>query len=171
MIAIIAAQAKDRVIGKDHRIPWRLASDRVLLKRLTSDSVVVLGRKSYDSMAWYYDRSGRPMPAKVYIVVTRNKDFAATRDNIRVALSPEDALKIAGELDEDVYVIGGEKIFDALLPAADRVYLTDIDADIEGDARFPELNTADWTEVERTHVPQDEKNEYASDQIVLDRKR
>jgi dihydrofolate reductase len=141
------------------------------LKRLTSDSVVVLGRKSYDSMAWYYDRSGRPMPAKVYIVVTRNKDFAATRDNIRVALSPEDALKIAGELGKDVYVIGGEKIFDALLPAADRVYLTDIDADIEGDARFPELSTADWAEVERAHVPQDEKNEYASDQIVLDRKR
>lgn len=171
MIAIVAAYAKNRVIGKDNRIPWRLARDRVMLKRLTLGNTVILGRKSYDSMAWYYDQSGRPMPGKTYIVVTRNPDYKATRDNIRIAATPEEALRIAGELHEDAYVIGGEHIFTALLPYADRMYLGEIDADIEGDAYFPEPNPNEWTEVSREHFTADEKNEYDSDEVVLERKR
>ena len=169
MIAIVAAHDKNRVIGKDDRIPWRLANDRVLLKQLTLGSTVILGRKTYDSMAWYYDKSGRPMPGKTYIVITRDPDYRATRDNVRVALSPDEAVAQAKQLGGDTFVIGGEHIFSALLSVADRLYLTEIDTKIPGDAYFPELDPTEWKETFRQHFPADEKNEYPSDQIVLDR--
>lgn len=171
MIAIIAAHDRNNAIGKADRIPWRLAHDRVWLKELTLGNVVILGRKSYDSMVWYYDRSGRPMPGKTYIVVTRNPHYTAPRDNYRVAGSPEDALKQAKTLGQNVYVIGGEHIFNALLPMADRLYITEVDAEIEADSYFPDLNKDEWTEVSREHFGKDDKNEYESDQVVLDRKR
>jgi dihydrofolate reductase len=171
MIAIIAAHDKNRVIGKEDRVPWRLAKDRVLLKELTLGNTVILGRKSYDSMAWYYDHSGRPMPGKTYIVVTHNPDYQATRPNAQIALSPQDALLQAKKLSGDAYVIGGEHIFSAFLPLADRLYLTIVDANVPGDAYFPKIDPSEWHEISHVHIPADGKNEYASDQITLERKR
>lgn len=169
MIAIIAAHDKNRIIGKDDRIPWRLAKDRILLKQLTLGNTVILGRKTYDSMAWYYDRSGRPMPGKTYIVITRNPSYKTSRDNVSLAPSPEDAIAQAERLGDDAYIIGGEHIFSALLPMTDHLYITEVEAEIPGDAYFPTLKQDEWREISREHFPADEKNEFPSDQIGLER--
>ena len=168
-ISMVAAYDKNRVIGQGDRIPWRQARDRAMLKRLTQGHTVILGRKSFDSMVWYYDRSGRPMPGKTYIIVTRNPRYKPARDSTSVAHSPEDALRQAQALAEDIYVIGGEHIFSALLPQADRLYVTKIQAAVDGDAYFPPLNMSEWREVSREHYLHDDKNEYDTDEIVFER--
>lgn len=169
MIAIVAAIDRNRAIGKADRIPWRLQRDLRMLKQLTEGQVVILGRKTYDSMVWYYDRSGRPMPGKMYLIVTRNAQYKPTRDNARTAASPEDALRQAHELGDDAFVIGGEHIFEAFLPYTDRVYLTEVDTEVDGDAYFPTLRPEEWYEVSREHFEADEKNDHASDVVILQR--
>ncbi len=169
MISIVAAIDRNRAIGKADRIPWRLQRDLRMLKQLTEGQVVILGRKTYDSMAWYYDQSGRPMPGKMYLIVTRNADYSPTRDNARTALSPEDALKQASELGGDTFVIGGEHIFEAFLPYTDRIYLTEVDTEVDGDAYFPSLRPEEWYETSREHFKADEKNEHDSDLVILER--
>jgi dihydrofolate reductase len=169
MIAIIAAIDKNRVIGKADRIPWRLQRDLRMLKQLTLGQTVILGRKTYDSMVWYYDRSGREMPGKTYIIVTRNADYPLSRSNARTATSPEDALRQATKLGGDAYVIGGEHIFEAFLPLSDRIYLTEVQTEVDGDAYFPALRPEEWYEVSREHFTADEKNEHNSDLVVYER--
>jgi len=84
-----------RGIGKNNKIPWHIKDDLIKLKGLTKDHLVILGRKTYDSMVWYYNKSGKPMPGKLYIVITHDKDYKPTRDNTVVAQSIEKALEIA----------------------------------------------------------------------------
>ncbi len=172
MISIIVAADKNRAIGAKNRIPWRLSHDRVLLKNLTLDHTVILGRKSYDSMVWYYDKSGRPMPGKVYIVVTRNADYKPARDNARVAYSVGEALEVARSLgDETIQVIGGGEIFKAALPMAERIYYVEVDTIVEEpDAHFPVIDKDEWAEASRQHHPRDERNEYDSELVVFERK-
>lgn len=169
MIAIIAAIDRNRVIGKADRIPWRLQRDLRMLKQLTEGQVVILGRKTYDSMVWYYDKSGREMPGRMYLVVTRNGEYTPSRNNARTARSPEDALRQAAELGGDTFVIGGEHIFEAFLPYTDRIYLTEVNTEVDGDAYFPTLRPEEWYEVSRQHFAADEKNEHDSDVVVFER--
>ena len=109
-VSIIAAMDQKRGIGKDNKIPWRIKEDLVHLKGLTLGKIVILGRKSYDSMAWYYNKTGNPMPGKLYIVVTRDKDYKPARENATVVHSLEEAISFArpgrAKLGE-VFVIGG----------------------------------------------------------------
>lgn len=140
-ISIIAAMDEERGIGKDNKIPWHIKEDLLRLKNLTLDHTVVLGRTSYDSMVWYYNKSGRQMPGKLYIVLTRNTSYRPEREGAIVAQSVDEALRIAQENEtEEVFVIGGQKIFEQLFPYADKLYLTVVKGSYNADAFFPDYS-------------------------------
>ena len=140
-----------RGIGKEHKIPWHLVEYLVHLKSLTKDQVVILGRKTYDSMAWYYDRSGRPMPGKLYIVITRDNEYKPTRENATVVHSLEEALaKVNGE--EEVFINGGGQIFQDAVTKADRLYLTIVEGDFSCDTFFPDYSQFTRIVSEEEHI-------------------
>lgn len=125
MIQLIAAMAKNRVIGKDNQLPWRLPADLKRFKALTMGHTLVMGRKTFESI-------GRPLPGRTTIVVTRRTDFHP--NGVRIAHSLADALAGSGQ----IFVVGGAEIYEQALALADRLELTVIDADYDGDAVFPE---------------------------------
>ena len=179
-------------IGKEGKIPWHLKEDLIKLKRLTKDHLVILGRKTYDSMVWYYNRSGKQMPGKLYIVITRDKDYKPTRDNAEVANSLEGALKIAKEKhlrgarsghlgggeaststpprwslgrEKEVFIIGGGQIFQQALPLADKLCLTIVEGDYNCDTFFP-----DYSEFKKVISEESKESEgYKYKFLVLER--
>ena len=145
-ISIIAAMDEKRGIGKDNKIPWHLKDDLIKLKRLTKDHVVILGRKTYDSMVWYYNKSGRQMPGKIYIVVTRRsllREGDSLRTNVTVAHSLEEALSFARRgltKLEEIFIIGGGQMFQQAIKIVDRLYLTIVEGDYNCDTFFPDYS-------------------------------
>ena len=139
LTALVAALARNRVIGVGNRLPWRLPEDLARFKRLTMGAPVIMGRKTRESI-------GRPLPGRRNIVVTRER--AATWEGCVVAHSLDEALALADDAAE-AFVIGGAELYAQALPRADRLYLTLIDADYAGDAWFPEFDAAAWREVAR----------------------
>lgn len=143
-LVLIAAVARNGVIGRDNDLVWRDRDDLQRFKRLTLGHVLVMGRQTYDSI-------GRPLPGRTTIVVTRQPDWSAP--GVTVAHSFDEALKLAEDAspDKDVYVAGGGEIYRLALPLADRLELTEIDADLDGDTVFPAYDQSAWTEVSREH--------------------
>ena len=132
-ISIIAALGKDRAIGKDNRLLWHIPEDLKRFKTLTLGHPVVMGRKTFESIV---TQLGKPLPGRTNIVVTR--DTAWRHDGVEVAHTIEDALEKANGIgQEEVFVIGGAQVYTQALPFADRLYLTLVDSDQEGDAFFP----------------------------------
>ena len=127
----IVAIAYDRVIGFENRLPWRLPADLRRFKEATMGHPVVMGRRTFESI-------GRPLPGRPNIVVTRQAGFAVP-EGVRVATSPEDAFRLAAGLDRRVFVIGGERVFEAALPRAREVLATLVYHPFRGDAFFPPL--------------------------------
>ena len=129
-------------MGKDNKIPWHITEDLVHLKNLTRDHVVILGRKTYESMSWYYDRSGRPMPAKLYIAVTRDVNYKPTRENATVANSLEEALRKAENISgtDEIFINGGAQMFKDGIVKADRLYLTIVEGEYDADTFFPDYS-------------------------------
>ena len=158
-ISLIAAMADNGVIGRNNRLPWRLSADLQRFKALTMGKPVVMGRKTWESI-------GRPLPGRTNIVVTRDVGYRA--EGCVVVHSVEQALEVAAGSDE-VMVIGGANLYQQLLDRADRLYLTQVRADVEGDAWFPEFDSAQWREVERESHSRDDKNEYDYAFVTLDR--
>lgn len=142
-ISIISAMARNRVIGIENRLPWHLPEDLRHFKRLTMGHHIIMGRKTYESI-------GRPLPGRTTVIVTR--DAAYWRTECLVAPSLEEAIRMCGD-DDEVFFVGGAEIYAQALPLADRLYLTEIEADYAGDAWFPEIDPADWRETGReSHV-------------------
>jgi len=139
LTALVAALARNRVIGVGSHLPWRLPEDLARFKRLTMGAPVIMGRKTRESI-------GRPLPGRRNIVVTRER--AATWEGCVVAHSLDEALALADDAPE-AFVIGGAELYAQALPRAARLYLTLIDADYAGDAWFPEFDAAAWREVAR----------------------
>jgi dihydrofolate reductase len=139
-VSIIAAMDEKRGIGKDNKIPWHLKDDLIKLKRLTKDHLVILGRKTYDSMVFYYNRTGNPMPGKLYIVVTHDKNYKPARENAQVAHSLDEAVSFArshlAKLGE-IFIIGGGQIFQQALPLVDKLYLTIVEARLDSPPESP----------------------------------
>jgi len=141
-VALIVAQSLNRVIGKDNQLPWRIPGDLQHFKDVTMGKPIVMGRKTYDSI-------GRPLPGRTNIVVTRQSDWCA--EGVCVVNTLAEAIDLAAaEKPSEVMVIGGAQIYELMLPVADRIYLTQVDEVIEGDAFFPELPAEQWREVSRT---------------------
>jgi dihydrofolate reductase len=156
LISLIAALSTNRVIGKNNDLPWTLPDDMKYFMQTTKGHCVILGRKNYDSIPEKY----RPLPNRTNIVVTRQKTFVAP--GCVIVNSFENALATAKEANEtEVFVIGGAEIYKQALPYADRLYLTEIKAIIEGDVYFPAVQSNDWKEISRVHHPADSKHIFA----------
>lgn len=140
-VALIVAQSLNRVIGVDNTLPWHLPEDLKYFKSVTMGKPIIMGRKTFDSI-------GRPLPGRTNVVVTRNAEWCA--DGVKVAASLEEAVALAGEEDPaEIMVIGGAQIYEQALPLTQRVYLTQVYAEIEGDAFFPVLPEREWRQVKR----------------------
>jgi len=138
-IAIIAAVARNGVIGHRNRMPWHLPEDLKRFRRLTLGHAVIMGRRTFESI-------GTPLAGRSNIVVTRSSGWA--RPGCHAAQSLEAALAAVGE-HEDAFVIGGAEIYALALPVARRLHMTEIERDFEGDAFFPEFDRSRWREVSR----------------------
>jgi len=165
-IVLIAAFAQNRVVGINNTLPWHLPEDLKYFKRTTSGKAIIMGRKTYDSI-------GRPLPNRTNIVISRNSDFQA--EGVRVVASLQAAIELAKEVNfindvQEVMIIGGASIYEAALPIADRLYLTHVHAEIEGDAYFPEVNFKQWVEVSREDYQASDKNPYDYSFVVYDKK-
>lgn len=159
VLSLIVAVADNGVIGNGNRLPWRLPEDMRWFRRQTTGKPVLMGRKTYESI-------GRPLPDRTNIVVTRDPGFRA--EGCIVAPDLESGLAAAADADE-VMVMGGADIYAQLLPRADRLYLTEVHANPEGDACFPPFDRSDWREQERTDHPADKDHPHAYSFVVLTR--
>jgi dihydrofolate reductase len=139
-VSLIAAMARNRVIGRDNRVPWHLPPDLRRFKQLTLGHLLIVGRKTFESIGC------RPLPGRRMVVVTHQEGYAA--EGVRVVRSIDEALAL-GRGDDEVFVAGGTEIYRQTLPVADRIHLTLIEEDFPGDAYFPEFDPAEWRLVER----------------------
>lgn len=158
-LTLIAAVARNGVIGRDGDLPWRLRADMKQFKRRTVGHPILMGRKTWESLP------KRPLPKRVNVVLTRQPHYEA--EGAVVARSIEDALA-AIDADE-AFVIGGESVYAAALPHAARLVVTHVDADVEGDARFCEVDWSAWRAVERARHDADERNDHAFEVVVYER--
>ena len=150
IISLIAAMAKNRIIGKDNQMPWHLPADLGHFKAVTLGKPIIMGRKTYESI-------GRPLPGRTNIVMSRNKDYKL--EGCETVTSLEDAIKLVQDVDE-IMIIGGGFLYTQCIPQADKLYLTFIDLDVEGDTQFPPFEDLNLTELKREKHLKDEKNPY-----------
>lgn len=152
-ISILVAAARNGVIGKDNQLLWRLSDDLKLFKKRTLGHVIIMGRKTFDSI-------GKALPGRTNIVITRNKTFTA--ENVTVAHSLEEAVELGGRLSEkeEIFIIGGDNIYRQSAEIATKLYFTDVDAEVEGDAFFDISPYSNWRIVGRDNFAKSDKNEY-----------
>jgi dihydrofolate reductase len=161
IISMIAAMDRHRVIGKDNDLPWKLPRDMKHFVATTKGKPIVMGRKTYESI-------GKPLPGRKTIVLTRDPHYVA--EGCVVVQTKEAAMAAAGDVAELV-VGGGAGIYQLFLPHAHRLYLTYIDAQVDGDTHFPEIDPDQWHTTSReTHLP-DERNAFAMTFVQLDRQQ
>jgi len=159
--SLVVAKARNGVIGRDNRLPWRLPADLAYFKRVTMGHPVIMGRRTWESI-------GRPLPRRLNIVVSRNPAYDARGATVVSSLA--DAWRAAGEA-EEACVIGGTSLFAEALPTADRIHLTEVDADVAGDTFFPPFDRSGWAEREVARQARDERHEYPFRIVVLERNR
>lgn len=164
-LSLIVARAKNGVIGVDGDLPWRLSSDLKFFKRTTLGKPVLMGRVTWESLPF-------PLPGRPNLVLTRNPDFQVK--GAEVFTDVNDMIgrgyELAGELGVDeIMLIGGAKLYASLLGHCDRMYITDVDADIEGDAYFPSFEPANWRCTSETAFEKGPKDDYAFTVRVYDR--
>lgn len=158
IISMIAAMADNRIIGKDNQMPWHLPADFAWFKRCTMGKPVVMGRKTYESI-------GRPLPGRLNIVISR--DASLSIEDVTTVTSIEQALEVAGEV-EEVMIIGGGAIYAACLPMANKLYITHIEAEIQGDTQFPDWGN-EFKETYSEAYQADEKNAYNMRFTILEK--
>ncbi len=150
MVSIIVAMGRNRVIGRDNSLIWHLPADLKHFKETTMGKPIIMGRKTFESV-------GKPLPGRTNIVVTRRKGYSA--QGCLAAGSVEQALElVAGE--PEVFIAGGGEIYRQSLPLADRMYITIIDHDFEGDTFFPEFSRKIWKITGENYHPADDRNKY-----------
>jgi dihydrofolate reductase len=161
-ISAIAAMGKNRVIGKNNQLPWHLPADLQHFKQLTIGHPIIMGRKTFESI-------GKALPHRTNIIMSTNPHFHAA--NCLTATSIEEVMRLNEvSTSAEIFIIGGEHIFQLWLPYINRVYLTEVDCEISGDAFFPELDKNEWREVARESHQPDEKNPYFYDFVVLEKR-
>lgn len=159
-IAMIAAMAKNRIIGANNRMPWHLPADLKHFKSITLAKPVIMGRLTYESI-------GKALPGRQNIVISTQANYAL--EDAEVVSCIDDALKLANDTDE-IMIIGGGQLYAALLPYADRLYLTFIDLNVEGDTQFPDYTKGiQWKTITEQFYGADEKNPYNYTFVCLDR--
>lgn len=164
-VAIMAARAANNVIGRDNKLPWYLPNDLKYFKRVTLGKPIIMGRNTWESLK-------RPLPGRTNIVITRQADYLA--EGGKVVATLDEALSLAENVAlidgrDEVVVIGGAQIYQLALPRADRLYLTEVHAVVDGDTFFPELTAGQWREIARDDFRAEGPNPYDYSFVVYDR--
>jgi len=158
-ISLVAALALNSVIGRDGGLPWHLPADLKRFKRLTLGHPILMGRATYESI-------GRPLPQRRNLVLSRSGFHA---DGVEVFSDLDAAFAAVADVDE-LMVIGGARVYREALPRADRLYLSVVHGEFEGDTRFPPIDPMAWTVVSTEHVPSDPQNPWGHTWFTLDRR-
>ncbi len=162
MLSIIVAIAKNNVIGKDNKLIWHLPEDLKRFKRLTTNHNIIMGRKTFESL-------GRVLPNRKHIVLCNDMKLDINDENVEI-MDNIDKLKEYEEAEEENFVIGGATIYKLLLPKANKLYITKINQEFEGDVYFPEIDEGIWKVVETKKGIKDEKNPYDYEYVTYVRK-
>ncbi len=164
MVSLIWAMSDDGVIGNENRLPWRLPADMRWFRQHTLGKPVVMGRRTFESLG------AKPLPHRDNIVVTRDRSYRA--EGVEVVSSPRQALEVArrGKGAGEVMIIGGAELYREMLPRADRLYLTLVHGEFDGDTRFPEFDRSEWRVVERQDFAADEENRWPFSSLLLERR-
>lgn len=137
MIIIIVGIAKNRIIGKDNRLPWSIPEDLKKFKRITSGNTLIMGRKTFESI-------GKPLPNRFNIVLSRSMQSESDIEGIEISSSVDDAIAKAKKHGKDIFIIGGTEIYRQFLPIADRLFISHIKKEYQGDSYFPEYDESEW---------------------------
>lgn len=159
IVSIIAAMDRNHLIGNKNQLPWHLPADFAHFKSVTMGKPIIMGRKTYDSI-------GKPLPGRTNIVLSRNPDIQI--EGVVCVNTFEDALTLVSDA-EEIMIIGGSTIYEMLLPQVDRMYITYVDAEFEGDAWFPQFDESQWLEKESVKRQADEKNSYNCRFVTLEK--
>lgn len=162
MLSIIVAVAKNNVIGKDNKLIWHLPEDLKRFKRLTTGHTIIMGRKTFESL-------GRVLPNRKHVILSNDKCFKVQDENVEV-LNDISLLEKYINSDEENFVIGGASIYNLLMPYTDKMYITKINEEFEGDVCFPQIEEKDWEIVETEKGQTDEKNVYEYEYVIYKRK-
>jgi dihydrofolate reductase len=160
-ISMIVAMGRNRVIGKQNEIPWKLPAEQNYFKEITMGHTVVTGRKNFESM-------GRALKGRRNIIITRDKQYQA--ENCEIITSAEELIDKFKASEEEVFIIGGEEIYKMFLPHSNKLYITIIEEDFDGDTFFPEITENDWVEISSQPGLTDQKNVYVYNYKVYERK-
>ncbi len=163
VVSLIVAVSSNGVIGRDGGLPWRLSNDLKHFKKLTMGHHLIIGRRTWDEV-------GKPLPGRTMVVVTRSRRFAP--EGVRVAHSLEEALDIARD-DDEPFIGGGAHIYRMALEKilVDRLYITRVHAEVDGDTFFPDIKFDAWKLVSEEHHEADERNQYPFSFLIFERKR
>ncbi|MEM6643116.1 MAG: dihydrofolate reductase [Bacteroidota bacterium] len=163
--SMIAAMGTNRVIGKDNDLPWHLPDDFKYFQKTTKGHHVLMGRKNWESLPHKF----KPLPERTNLIITRQADYKA--EGATIIQSIQEGKRLAKDANEtELFIIGGGEIYRIGLESADRIYLTEIDSDFDGDITFPQFLSEEWKETSRVHHPRDSKHAYAFDYVVYDKK-
>jgi dihydrofolate reductase len=160
-VSIIVAIARNGIIGRGKELPWKIPADLAYFKKTTQGHAVIMGQKTHESI-------GRLLPGRKNIVLSDMPDFLPLEGAMK-AKSFEEAFKLAGG-DEEIFIIGGAYVYKQALEFADRLYITEVKADIDGDVYFPRYDKSAWQEKSRQYYPAGEGSEYDLDFIIYERK-
>ena len=159
-ISLIWAMAENRVIGHKNKLPWRLPADLAYFKKVTLGKPIIMGRKTFESFG------AKPLPKRLNIIISRDKHYQA--DGCIVVDNIDAAIAAAGDV-EEVMIIGGASFYEQMLPRADRLYLTNVDAEFDADAWFPEISRNLWAESFNEYHQADRDNNFSYTFSILDR--
>ena len=165
-LSLMVAKASNRVIGRNNKLPWYLPNALKYFKQVTFGKPVIMGRKTWDSL-------GKPLPGRTNIVITRQTDFQA--EGAKVVATLDEAVTLAENVafiegQDEAVVMGGAEIYALALPKTDRLYLTEVHAEVDGDTWFPEYDTSEWKEIGREDFPAEGPNPYDYSFVVYERK-
>ena len=160
MVTIIAAIAENNVLGKDNHLVWYLPADLKRFKKLTLNHVVIMGRKTFESL-------GKPLPNRTNIIITRNKNYKA--EGCVVVNSLSEALKVATKEDKNPFILGGAEIYKQAMSFTDKLDVTFVHHKFEADVFFPEIDRTIWKETSREDIKANEKNKYDYSFVTFER--
>ena len=162
MLSIIVAKAQNNIIGKDNKLLWHIPEDLKRFKDITTGHTIIMGRKTFESL-------GRVLPNRKHIVFTQNSDFKVNDENVKVVHSMLEIQEYI-ESKEENFVIGGAMIYNLLMPYVNKMYVTELHKDFEGDAFFPKINSDIWKEISREKGKNTEENNLDYDFVIYERK-
>jgi len=160
-ISLIVAMSQNRVIGRDNKMPWHLSADLKRFRAITMNSPILMGRKTFESI-------GKPLDGRANLILSKQENYQP--QGCHVFQSLESALETAKTLGDELFIIGGATLYEMTLPLAQKLYLTQIQTEFEGDTFFPNFDLNDWNEITREQIEHDEKVDFSYCFLTLEKK-